>query len=52
MLGIGTKKNELSKILEEGLYYISENQEEKHKYTHDDFISVLFKELKYLIHKT
>jgi hypothetical protein len=36
---------EHSAILPEGLYYISENQKDKHKYTHDDFISVLFKEL-------
>ena len=31
--------------LQDGVKYISENQEEKHKYSHDDFISVLFKEL-------
>jgi len=35
----------LSAVLQEGLYYISENQKEKHYYSHDDFISVLLKEL-------
>jgi hypothetical protein len=34
-----------SPILNEGLNYISENQEEKYKYAHNNFISVLFKEL-------
>jgi len=36
---------EFPAILQEGLYYISENQDEKHKYSNDDFISVLFKKL-------
>jgi hypothetical protein len=36
---------ELPTILQEGLNYISENQDEKYKYTHDDFTSVLFNEL-------
>ena len=32
---------ELRAILQEGLNHISENQEEKHKYAQDYFISVL-----------
>jgi hypothetical protein len=36
---------EVHAILKEGTKYISENQEEKHKYAHDNFISVFFKEL-------
>jgi|GEM_PF-3686821 len=44
--------HELPTILKEGLNYISENQKEKYKYTHDDFISILFKKLSWLIHKT
>jgi hypothetical protein len=36
---------ELPTILQEGLNYISENQEEIGKYAYDDFTSVLFKEL-------
>jgi hypothetical protein len=34
-----------SSNLEYRFNHISENQEEKHKYPHDDFISVLFKEM-------
>jgi hypothetical protein len=36
------QKYKLSKILQDGLDYIFENQEEKHKYAHYDFISVVF----------
>jgi hypothetical protein len=36
---------ELPTILQEGLNYISENQEEIEKYAYDDLTSVLFKEL-------
>ena len=43
---LGNWRVELPTILKEGLNYISENQEEKYKYAHDDFISVLFNQLK------
>ena len=36
----------LPTILQKELNYISKNKEEKHKYAHDYFISVLFKELR------
>ena len=36
------QKYKLSKILQEGLDYISKNKKEKHKYAHYEFISVLF----------
>ena len=45
MWRLGNWRGELPTILKEGLNYISENQEEIHKYAHDDFISVLLKEL-------
>lgn len=35
------QKYKRSKILQEGLNYISENQEEKQKYANNDLISVL-----------
>jgi hypothetical protein len=38
-------------MLEERTYDIFENEEKKYKYTHDDFISVLFKELSWFVHK-
>jgi hypothetical protein len=41
----GNSRVKLPASLQEELYYISENQEEKHQYSNDDFISVLFKEL-------
>jgi hypothetical protein len=44
--------HELPTILKERLNQISKNQEEKHKYSNDDFIWILFKEMGWLIHKT
>jgi hypothetical protein len=45
-----SKQVAIPAILHKGLYYIPENQKEINNYAYDDLISVLFKELRKLLH--